>query len=139
MSDRPPTVLTTQEASRTGVRMKTAAARTAIALLVTIPLAVVMVYTGLLAALAILQQVLAGFVDLSEASWTRFLNPAVIVGLESPGGTGGPLDALFGGPGAPGGTVPRYLVFMVAGAIAYGSFFGLTHLWAWARRDELSA
>jgi len=32
----------------------------------------IMVWTGLIAALSLIQQVLAGFLDLTEASWSRF-------------------------------------------------------------------
>ncbi|MEI8083322.1 MAG: hypothetical protein WCI74_15905 [Actinomycetes bacterium] len=102
------------------------------AVLASVPLGILLVYFGLVAVLTILQQVLAGFIDLGQATWTSFLNPAVVLGLESPGGTGGILDSLFGGPGAPGGTVNRYFVFMVAGVIAYGSFMLIAALWRWA-------
>ena len=70
--------------------------RRVIAGVASVPLALWIGYFGLIAALSILQQFLAGFIDLSMASWTSFLNPAVLLGLESPGGTGGPLDAIFG-------------------------------------------
>lgn len=108
------------------------AGRRLVAVLVSVPLGVWIGYFGLIAALAILQQFLAGFVDLSMASWTSFLNPAVLLGLESPGGTGGPLDAIFGGPGAPGGTVSRYFVFMGAGLMAFVGFGAWKALWGWA-------
>jgi hypothetical protein len=100
---------------------------------VSVPLAVWIGYFGLVAALSILQQFLAGFIDLSMASWTSFLNPAVIFGLESPGGTGGPLDAVFGGPGAPGGTVSRYFVFMGSAFMAAVGYAAWNLLWRWAR------
>jgi hypothetical protein len=117
----------------TGGALKSTATRTALAVLATVPLGALMIYAGLLAGLALIEQVLGGLIDLSEATWTSFLNPAVILGWQSPGGTGGPLDAIVGGPGAPGGTVPRYLVFMVSGAIAYASYFGLRAVWHWAK------
>ena len=103
---------------------------------VSVPLVVWIGYFGLVAALSILQQFLAGFIDLSMASWTSFLNPAVILGLESPGGTGGPLDAIFGGPGAPGGTVSRYFVFMVSALLAGLGYAAWKLLWRWARGDD---
>ena len=56
----------------------------------------------------------------SDRSWcglARFLNSLVWVGAESIGGTGGIFDALVGGPGAPGGTVNRYVTFMIFAAI----------------------
>lgn len=105
-----------------------------IAVLVSAPLVVWIGYFGLVAVLALLQQFLAGFIDLSQASWTSFLNPAVLLGWESPGGTGGPLDAIFGGPGAPGGTVSRYFVFMGSGFMAFIGFGAWKVLWDWARR-----
>ena len=98
-------------------------------------LAVWIGYFGLVAILSILQQFLAGFFDLSQASWTSFLNPAVLLGWESPGGTGGPLDAIFGGPGAPGGTVSRYFVFMGSAFLAAIGIGGWKVLWTWARAD----
>ena len=111
--------------------------RLLVAGIASVPLVIVAVYLGLIAALSIVQEVLAGFIDLSKASWTSFLNPSVILGIQSPGGTGGILDALVGGPGAPGGTVSRYFVFMVSGVIAYGSFMLLMHVWRWAREGEV--
>lgn len=104
----------------------------------TAPLGIALLFFGLIAALSIAQEVLAGFIDLSQASWTSFLNPSVIFGFQSPGGTGGIFDALVGGPGAPGGTVNRYIVFMITGVIAYGSFMLLGYLWRWAREGEAS-
>ncbi len=111
--------------------------RLLVAGIASVPLVIVAVYLGLIAALSIVQEVLAGFIDLSNASWTSFLNPSVILGFQSPGGTGGIFDALVGGPGAPGGTVSRYFVFMVSGVIAYGSFMVLMQVWRWAREGEV--
>ena len=110
-----------------------AAGRKVAAVIASVPLALWIGYFGLVAALSILQQLIAGFVDLSQASWTSFLNPAVIVGLQSPGGTGGPLDAIFGGPGAPGGTVSRYFVFMGAAMLAAAGFGAWRAMWSWAK------
>lgn len=93
----------------------------------------IMVWSGLVAALTILQQVLAGFFDLSQASWTSFLNPWVWFGVESLGGTGGIFDALVGGPGAPGGTVNRYITFMLFAAICALSYAGIKAAWSWSR------
>lgn len=107
--------------------------RKAAAVIGSIPLGLWIGYFALVAILSIAQQFLAGFVDLSMASWTSFLNPAVIIGLESPGGTGGPLDAIFGGPGAPGGTVSRYFVFMGSALLAALGYAGWKVMWEWAR------
>lgn len=110
--------------------------RKAVSVLASIPVALLTAYFALLAALTLLSQVLAGFVDLSQTSWTSFLNPAVLFGFESPGGTGGPLDALFGGPGAPGGTMNRYFAFGIYAVLTYASFAGLKALWSWGKRTE---
>jgi hypothetical protein len=110
--------------------------RRVIAGLVSVPLALWIGYFGLVAALSILQQFLAGFIDLSMASWTSFLNPAVLLGLESPSGTGGPLDAIFGGPGAPGGTVSRYFVFMGSAFMAAIGYAAWKLLWRWGRSED---
>lgn len=101
-----------------------------------VPLGIAAGYMGLVAGLTLIQEVLAGFVDLGQASWTSFLNPTVILGLQSPGGTGGIFDAVVGGPGAPGGTVNRYFVFMITAAVAYGAFALLQVTWRWAREAE---
>lgn len=105
--------------------------RRVIAGFVCVPLVVIVLYGGLIAALSILGQVLSQFVDLSSASLTSFLNPSVLLGLESPGGSGGVLDAVFGGPGAPGGTVSRYFVFMVSAGVAAIAWFAIRAVWSW--------
>ena len=107
-----------------------------VAVVVSIPLALLIGYFGLIAVLSLVQQVFAGFFDLSQASWTSFLNPAVLLGWESPGGTGGPLDAIFGGPGAPGGTVNRYIVFMGSAFVTALGVGSWKVLWSWARTGE---
>ncbi len=106
--------------------------RNVIAFGASILLGPIMVWAGLIAALSLIQQVLAGFLDLTEASWSRFLNPLVWVGAESIGGTGGIFDALVGGPGAPGGTVSRYITFMVFATITALCFAGIKSAWSWA-------
>jgi hypothetical protein len=110
------------------------------AVLVCTPLALVLAYAGLLAITAILSQLLAGFIDLSQASLSSFLSPQVLLGWRSPGGTGGILDAIFGGPGAPGGTVSRYVVFMVSAFVAGIAWFAMKSTWNWgfARQQEQS-
>lgn len=97
-----------------------------------------MVWAGLIAAITLIQQVLAGFFDLSQASWSQFLNPLVWFGAESLGGTGGLLDALVGGAGAPGGTVNRYVTFMVFAALAALCYSGIKAAWSWARNNQMS-
>ena len=107
--------------------------RKVVAGVASVPLAICIGYFGLVAVLSILQQLLAGIVDLSQASWTSFLNPAVLLGFQSPGGTGGILDAVFGGPGAPGGTVSRYFVFMGSALLAAAGYGVWKVMWEWAR------
>jgi hypothetical protein len=104
-----------------------------IALMVTIVVGPVMLWAGLIAVLTIIEQILSGFFDLSQATWTQFLNPWVWVGTESLGGTGGIMDALVGGPGAPGGTVNRYFTFMIFGLITAGCYASVRFIWSWAR------
>ena len=113
--------------------------RYAVAVLASLPLGIILAYFGLVAVLTILQQVLAGFIDLGQATWTSFLNPAYILGIQSLGGTGNIFDALVGGAGAPGGSVNRYFVFMVTAALAGGAFVGLKALWGWATLDREKA
>lgn len=107
--------------------------RGALAVGVSALLGPIMVWAGLIATLSIVQQFLAGFFDLSQASWSRLLNPLVWFGAESIGGTGGLLDALIGGPGAPGGTVSRYITFMIFAALCALCYAGIRATWAWAR------
>ena len=110
--------------------------RNVLALMASALLGLIMVWAGLIAALTILQQVLAGFFDLSQATWTSFLNPMVWFGLESLGGTGGVLDALIGGPGAPGGTMNRYFTFMLFAALCALCLTGMKAAWNWAHPPE---
>jgi len=102
-------------------------------LLVAVTAGPIMMWAGLIAFLSILQQFVAGIFDLSQASWSSFLNPWVWFGAESIGGTGGIMDALVGGPGAPGGTVSRYLTFMIFAFIAAICYATITATWNWAK------
>lgn len=90
-------------------------------------------WAGLVAGLTLLGQVLAGFGVIANAQLTEFLNPAVWLGWQNVAGTGSIVDSLVGGPGAPGGTVNRYLVFMLTAIIAAACFTGLRAVWRWAR------
>lgn len=110
--------------------------RTTVAFITSLPLFVLMVYTGLIAGLTIVQQVVSGFIDLGQASWTSFLNPAYLLGIQSLGGTGNIFDSLVGGPGAPGGTVSRYVIFMLTGLLAAGAFMGMKGLWSWVSNSQ---
>jgi len=91
------------------------------------------VWAALVAGLTLVQQVLAGFLVIADASWTQALNPAVWFGWQNMAGTGSFLDSMLGGPGAPGGTVSRWLVFMVSAALASACYAAVTTAWAWAR------
>ena len=105
----------------------------AAAIAVSIVVGPVMIWAALICVITIIQQVLSGFIDFSQASWTQAFNPAVWLGLESIGGTGGILDALIGGPGAPGGTVNRYFTFMLFGLLTAASYAAITMMWNWAK------
>ncbi len=107
--------------------------RGAAAIAVSIVVGPVMIWAALICVVTIIQQVLSGFFDFSQASWTQAFNPAVWFGVESIGGTGGVLDALIGGPGAPGGTVSRYFTFMLFGFLAAACYAAITATWNWAR------
>jgi len=108
-------------------------ARGIVLFLVAITVGPIMIWAGLISLLSILQQFVAGIFDLSQASWSSFLNPWVWFGAESIGGTGGIMDALVGGPGAPGGTVSRYLTFLIFAFVAAISYAAITTTWNWAR------
>jgi len=119
-----------------GEEAVSSALRVVVAAVSSIPLFLVMAYTGLIAVLTMVQQIASSLFDVSQASWTSFLNPAYLMGFQSLGGTGNIFDALVGGPGAPGGTVGPYVVFMVTGLVAGLSFLGLKTLWNWAMADQ---
>jgi hypothetical protein len=94
------------------------------------------VWAALVAGLTLVQQVLAGFVVIADASWTQALNPAVWFGWQNVAGNGSFLDSILGGPGAPGGTVNRWLVFMLSAALASACYAAFTTVWAWARASR---
>lgn len=108
--------------------------RWALAAVATIPVGLALVSSSLAAAMVMAQQILSTFTDVSEASWASFVSPAVLLGIQSPGGTGGFLDAILGGPGSPGGTVGRFFTFLVAGALALGAYSLLKTVWSWAKQ-----
>jgi len=110
--------------------------RSVAAIAVSIIVGPVMIWAAFICVITIIQQVLSGFFDFSQASWTQAFNPAVWFGLESIGGTGGILDALIGGPGAPGGTVNRYFTFMLFGLLTAASYAAITMMWNWARNNS---
>ena len=111
-------------------------ARGIIAIAVGFVAGTVMLWSGLICVVTLVQQVLSGFFDLSQTSWSQAFNPAVWFGVESIGGTGGFLDALIGGPGAAGGTVSRYVTFMVFGILTAGCYLVVTFTWHWAKKDQ---
>lgn len=102
------------------------------AVLVTVVAVPLGVWAALVAALSLVQQVLSGFLTLADASWTEALNPAVWFGWQNLAGTGSLWDSLLGGPGAPGGTVNRYVTFMLSAMLAAGCYASVTSVWSWA-------
>ena len=109
------------------------------AVIASIPLAVILTISGVVVITAVIGQLLAGFIDLSQASFASFLNPAYLLGLQSLGGTGGIADALVGGPGAPGGTIGRFGIYLIFALIGTGAFYALKHLWRWStQRTEMN-
>ncbi len=101
--------------------------------LLTVVLAPLVAFFGLLAVLTLIQEVAAGWFDLQNATLTSWMSPAVWLGLESPGGTASIFDIMVGGDGAVGGTAGRFVVFAIAGGIAFGSVKGIAAVWGWAR------
>ncbi len=100
-----------------------------------IPLVVVIAVSAVVVATAIIGQLLAGFIDLSQASFASFLNPAYLLGLQSLGGSGGIADALVGGPGAPGGSIGRFAIYMAFALLGTSAYLALRHLWKWATQQ----
>lgn len=47
----------------------------------------------------------------------------------------GPLDWLFGGPGASPNSFENYVTFMLASVPTFAAFAILNAMWEWARRD----
>ena len=108
------------------------AGRMTVAVAVSVVAVPVGLWAGLLAAATILGQVLAGFGVLANADWVQVFNPAVWFGFQNVAGTGSFLDSMLGGPGAPGGSAWRYVVFMVAGVLAAACYTGVRAVWSWA-------
>ncbi len=96
-------------------------------------------WAALVAVLALAQQVLVGFLAMSPSSWTQALNPAVWFGWRDAAGGGGLLDSLLGGPGAPTGTVSRYVTFLLAALLAVGCYAIVTTAWARANGPSRKA
>jgi len=96
-------------------------------------------YFAILAGLTLLQQLLATLLDFGNASWTAWMSPPVLLGIQSPSGGGGIFDALVGGPNSPGGTVGRFIVFAISAAIAYGCWAALVSMWAWVRKPAVES
>jgi hypothetical protein len=108
-----------------------------VAVLVSMVAVPVGLWAGLVAAATIIGQVLAGFGVLANADWMQVLNPAVWLGIQNVAGNGSVLDSLVGGPGAPGGTVNRYVAFMVTGVLAAACYTALRAVWSWASRPPV--
>ena len=110
------------------------AGRTVIAVLVSIVAIPVGIWAGLVAAATIIGQVLAGVGIVLNADWMQVFNPAVWFGFQNVAGTGSLIDSLLGGPGAPGGSAWRSMVFMIMGILAASCFTGVRGVWRWASR-----
>ena len=109
------------------------AGRSLVAVLVTIIAAPIGAWSALVAAASLLSQILAGFGVIANANWMQIFNPAVWFGFNNIAGTGSLMDSLVGGPGAPGGSVNRYVVFMITGIVAAACYAAIKATWAWAR------
>lgn len=84
------------------------AARLSVLAVAAVPVVPLLLLALGVAILTLIEQFLAGFIDLRQATLATVLNPEFIFGFASIGGTGGPLDSLIAGPGAPGGPVLRF-------------------------------
>lgn len=111
------------------------AGRVAAAVAVTVVAGPIGVWTALIALISIISQLLAGFGVIINANWVNLFNPAVWFGFNNVAGTGSIGDSLVAGPGAPGGSVNRYVLFMVTGIAAAACFAALRSVWRWARED----
>ena len=106
--------------------------RAVVAALVSVVAVPVGIWAGLVAGATIIGQVLAGFGVLANADWIQVFNPAVWFGFQNVAGTGSLIDSLLGGPGAPGGSAWRYIVFMLMGLLAAACYTGVRAVWRWA-------
>jgi len=103
------------------------------AVLVTIIAAPIGAWSALVATGSLISQLLSGFGVIANADWMQIFNPAVWFGFNNIAGTGSLMDSLVGGPGAPGGSVNRYVVFMITGIVAAACYTGIRVAWSWAR------
>jgi hypothetical protein len=109
------------------------AGRAAVAVLVTVVAAPIGLWCALVAAANFISQILAQFGVIANADWARLFDPAVWFGFNNVAGNGSIWDSLFGGPGAPGGTVGRYFAAMITAMIAIACWGALSAVWRWAR------
>jgi hypothetical protein len=112
------------------------AVRVTVAVLVSAVLGPIGLWAAAVAAVTLVEQVLAGFGVIADAQWSQALNPAVWIGIDNLAGNGSVLDSLVGGPGAPGGTAGRWLALLVTGAVAAVCWTVLRLAWAWAARRD---
>lgn len=113
------------------------AGRVAGAVAVTVIAGPIGVWAALFALVTIISQLLAGFGVIINANWVNLFNPVVWLGFDNIAGTGSIGDSLVAGPGAPGGSVNRYVLFMITGILAAACFAAMKAVWRWAR-DEAS-
>lgn len=103
--------------------------RNIVALLVSVVAVPVGLWAAVVSVLSLMQQVLAGFLVVGSASWTRVLNPTAWLGWQDAYGAGRLLDSMLGGPAAPGGTVSRYVTALVFAMIAAGCYAIVVAAW----------
>ena len=110
--------------------------RVVVAVLVSLVAVPMGAWAAVVAAATIITQVLAGFGVLLNADWMQVFNPAVWFGFQNIAGTGSLIDSLLGGPGAPGGSAWRYVVFMLMGLLAAACYTVVKAVWSWASRPS---
>ncbi len=111
-------------------------ARLGVLVVVAIPIVPLFLLALGVAIFTLIDQFLAGFIDLRQATWASALNPEFLLGFASIGGTGGPLDSLVAGPGSPGGSVLRFATFGIACVLLGAAFAVLKVTWVWALDDS---
>lgn len=107
------------------------AGRSLVAVVVTVVAAALGFWCALVAAASLISQVLAGLGVIANADWTQTFNPVAWFGFNNIAGTGSLMDSLVGGPGAPGGSVNRYVSFIITGLVAAACYVGIRAAWTW--------
>lgn len=102
-----------------------------LSLIVILPLTAVFIWSSINFVSVLVQELMAGWVDLTNWSLFNWINPTT-----SPGGSASIIDILIGGPGAVGGTAVRYFMLLFYGVISGFSFFGMRSLWEIVKFEE---